>query len=148
MQVADDVSDVPRGTDWPGWVNAALEAGTSTSAGVVTVRLVGREESAALNQAWRNKAGPTNVLAFPALTEGLPQEEAEIGDLIVCLPVAIDEARDQSKSLVSHLAHLAMHGTLHLIGFDHQCDAEANEMETLEIGLMQKFGFADPYATH
>jgi len=148
VQVADDVSDVPGETDWPGWVNAALEVGSSAVSGVVTVRLVGREESAALNQTWRDKAGPTNVLAFPALTEDLPPEEAEIGDLVLCLPVAVDEARAQSKSLVSHLAHLVMHGTLHLIGFDHQCDSEADEMESLEVGLMQKFGFADPYATH
>lgn len=146
VQVAEDVSGVPEEADWSGWVRKAVQAGAHDAAGVVTIRIVNSQESAALNENWRSKSGPTNVLAFPAPADDLPANEAEIGDLVVCLPVAMAEAAEQGKSLIAHLAHLVMHGTLHLLGFDHQHDAEAEQMESVEIELMQELGFEDPYA--
>ena len=125
------------------WVTAAM-AGLS---GEVTLRLVGAEESATLNDRYRGNAKPTNVLAFPA--EPLPMELADdwlpLGDLVLCVPVIAREASDQGKTLEAHWAHMLIHGCLHLRGFDHATTAEAEAMEAEEANLMSVLGFADPY---
>lgn len=143
---------VPRGADFRGWVRAALEAAGSAAPGTLGIRLVGLEEGSALNETWRHKAGPTNVLAFPGpgvgrrapeLPAGVP---AELGDLVICLPVVHREAREQRKTPRAHLAHLVVHGTLHLLGYTHERRADAAEMEALEVQVLAGLGYPNPYS--
>jgi probable rRNA maturation factor len=109
--------------------------------GELGIRVVGSEESRALNERWRGRAKPTNVLSFPADGPRGPQ----IGDIVVCAPVVAREAREQGKALAAHWAHMVVHGTLHLLGFDHARAADARRMEGRERALLARLGFADPY---
>lgn len=141
-------STLPAEREFSGWVNAALSAGNVASAGCVTIRIVDESESTELNSGFREKDKPTNVLAFPAGVPLLPEladEEQEIGDLVICQAVVIREAAEQGKQAGDHFAHLAIHGSLHLAGYDHQDEAEASTMEALEVRVMQSLGFSDPY---
>ena len=110
--------------------------------GELGIRVVGSRESRALNERWRGRAKPTNVLSFPA-SPGLGGRQ--IGDLVVCAPVIAREAREQGKPLASHWAHMIVHGTLHLLGFDHERAADAKRMEGRERALLARIGIADPY---
>ena len=110
--------------------------------GELGIRVVGSRESRALNERWRGRAKPTNVLSFPASPE---QGGRQIGDLVVCAPVIALEAREQGKPIASHWAHMIVHGTLHLLGFDHECAADAKRMEGRERALLARIGIADPY---
>lgn len=113
----------------------------------VTVRIVGIEESAALNAAWRHRSGATNVLSFPV--SGLEQVAPELlGDIVICAPLVAAEAAAQGKSPLAHWAHLVVHGTLHLLGFDHQKASQARAMEALECQLLSALGYPDPYQDH
>jgi probable rRNA maturation factor len=126
------------------WVKAALQSQHLNEADV-SIYLVDEEESQTLNAQYRHKNAPTNVLAFPA---DLP-EELEIpllGDLVVCAPVVEREAIEQGKSLDAHWAHMLVHGSLHLLGFDHINDEDANIMETLETQILTGLGYPPPYA--
>jgi probable rRNA maturation factor len=110
--------------------------------GELGIRVVGSRESRLLNERWRGRAKPTNVLSFPASPgPGFRQ----IGDLVVCAPVVAREAREQGKPLASHWAHMIVHGTLHLLGFDHERAADAKRMESRERALLARIGIADPY---
>jgi probable rRNA maturation factor len=139
VQKATRAARLPRGTDFAGWVRAA-GAGAA-----VTVRLVGWAESRRLNHAWRGKDGPTNVLAFPAGAFPGAGPEPELGDLVVCLPLVHREAREQGKTALQHLAHLVVHGTLHLLGHDHDRAPAARRMEAREARVLGRLGFPDPY---
>ncbi|USE38358.1 rRNA maturation RNase YbeY [Endozoicomonas sp. SCSIO W0465] len=110
----------------------------------ISLLIVDEEEGAELNRQWRGKEGPTNVLSFPA---DLPAELELplLGDLIICVPVVEQEAIEQKKSLSSHWAHMMVHGTLHLLGYDHIDDQEAEEMESLETEILAQLGYPDPY---
>lgn len=110
----------------------------------LTIRIVGETEAAHLNQRWRGKEGPTNVLSFPAaglenIAPGL------LGDVIVCAPVVEREAEQQRKTLQAHWAHMVVHGTLHLLGHDHQNESQAGIMEALEVDILGELGFPNPY---
>jgi probable rRNA maturation factor len=106
------------------------------------IRVVGSGESRALNRRWRGRAGATNVLSFPAArTHGRRQ----LGDIVVCAPVVAREAREQGKALSAHWAHMIVHGTLHLLGFDHVRAADARRMEGRERALLARLGIKDPY---
>ena len=119
------------------WIKAALFADAQ-----LTVRLVDAEEGRTLNRTYRGKDYATNVLTFAyAETEDDPVS----GDLILCCPVIEQEAASQHKTLVSHYAHMIVHGTLHAQGYDHEQDEEAQEMEALETQILARLGFADPY---
>lgn len=153
IQLAADVPALPAGTDFSIWIRASLngaagERGESVLDGAISLRLVGLEEGASLNATWRHKPGPTNVLAFPGpragagLPVGMP---LEYGDLVICLPVVLREAAEQSKAPKSHLAHLVVHGTLHLLGYTHDADADTVRMEALETRILAGLGIADPY---
>ncbi len=107
----------------------------------LTLRMVGTEESQALNRQFRGKDSPTNVLTFGY--EPLPRATA---DLVLCLPVLIEEAQQQGKSVGDHFLHMAAHGALHALGFDHQTEPEALVMEELERALLARLGITDPYA--
>jgi probable rRNA maturation factor len=118
--------------------------------GAVTVRIVDRAEMAELNGAFRDRAGPTNVLAFVASSDGLPAEllaePRHRGDVVVCDPVVREEAARQHKTVAQHYVHLIVHGTLHLAGHDHQEPAEAERMEARERTILARLGLPDPYA--
>jgi len=110
----------------------------------VTVRIVGTDESQALNQQYRGKDKPTNVLSFPfEAPAGITMPLA--GDLVICAPVVENEAREQRKSLEAHWAHMVVHGMLHLQGYDHIEDEDAEVMEALEVRLLAQLGFGNPY---
>lgn len=110
----------------------------------MVVRIVDADESQILNRDYRGKDKPTNVLSFPfEAPPGVPCEH--LGDLVVCLPVLQAEAAAQQKPLNDHFAHLVIHGVLHLQGYDHIEDEEAEQMETLEVELLQRLGITDPY---
>ena len=124
------------------WFKAALPA--SITKAEVTLKIVDREEGASLNQQYREKQGPTNVLSFPYQVPGQPKHQL-LGDLVICAPVVVQEAQAQGKSVDAHWAHLIVHGTLHLLGYDHIEKKEAEEMEGLEIQILKKLGFPSPY---
>ncbi len=110
--------------------------------------MVGPAESRKLNARFRGRDKPTNVLSFPAveLPRALAQDEPRpLGDLVICPQVLRAEAREQKKSLRAHWAHLVVHGSLHLIGYDHEREADANRMERREIAVLRRLGFANPY---
>lgn len=134
---------VPESRALRAWARAAL-AGRRTEA-ALTVRVVGEDEGAALNARFRGKNGPTNVLSFAS--EGIEAiDPAFLGDVVICAPLVIQEAREQRKAVQAHWAHLVVHGVLHLLGFDHDRQRQAAEMEGLEIEILVRLGFSDPYA--
>jgi probable rRNA maturation factor len=126
------------------WALQALAGNTDKTD--VTIRIVNLAEMTELNQTYRGKNGPTNVLSFPA---ELPQEAANefpvLGDIVICAEVVNQEALQQHKPQQSHWAHMVVHGIFHLLGYDHVNDDEAEEMEKREIEVMQQLGFANPY---
>jgi probable rRNA maturation factor len=124
------------------WAEAALagERGART----LGLRIVGAAEGRALNRRWRGKDHATNVLSFGAEPTGL-RGPAPLGDLVICAPVVAREAREQGKPLPAHWAHMVVHGVLHLRGHDHERAREAREMEALEVEILGRLGFGDPY---
>lgn len=110
----------------------------------LTIRVVDEPEMTNLNEQYRQKKGPTNVLAFPS---DLPEELnlPLLGDIVICAPIIAKEAEEQHKEIQAHWAHMIVHGTLHLLGFDHMDDAEADEMEAEEIIILEELGFSNPY---
>ncbi|KLV06471.1 metal-binding heat shock protein [Photobacterium aquae] len=144
LQVATENTDgMPSESDFQQWLDAAIAPFQPDAE--VTIRLVDEEESHALNHQYRGKDKPTNVLTFPFETP--PGVELELlGDLVICRQVVEKEAIEQEKPLSAHWAHMVVHGSLHLLGYDHIEDDEAEEMEGLETEIMQNMGFSDPYA--
>lgn len=133
------------------WVEAALDAASHQAPVALTIRLVDEEEGLLLNQQYRYKKYATNVLSFPYEKPALPEDMADsdepnyLGDLVICMPVVLSEAATQHKLPAIHTAHLVVHGVLHLLGYDHETDAEAERMEQIEINAMQQLGFENPY---
>jgi probable rRNA maturation factor len=128
---------------WVGrWSHAALRgAGAS---GQLCVRVVAPAESRRLNRSYRGKDRPTNVLSFPA-SPAERELASALGDVVICAAVVAREARDQRKTLPAHWAHMVVHGTLHLLGYDHVKRREATRMEGLETVILRGFGYQDPY---
>ncbi len=124
------------------WVDAALEGFNHDTE--IVVRIVDEQESADLNEQYRHKPGPTNILSFPVeVPEGI--ELNLLGDLVICAPVLEKEALEQHKSLTDHWAHIVVHGVLHLLGYDHLDDDEAELMENKEITILNKLNIKNPY---
>nr|WP_264766230.1 rRNA maturation RNase YbeY [Marinobacter fonticola] len=153
MQRASQAPDLPSDEQLSRWANAGWQG---EQAAEVTLRIVDDEESAQLNGQYRQKAYPTNVLSFPfeepegiGSVEGLEGikgiELPLAGDLVICAGVVARETEEQHKTLDAHWAHMVIHGMLHLQGYDHINDREAEEMETLEIRLLADLGFSNPY---
>jgi probable rRNA maturation factor len=146
VQVATDCSELPDTQIVTDWVELATKQREHAE---VVVRLVGEQESAELNEAYRQKKGPTNVLSFPfERPEGLPVDALlndTLGDLVICAPVVLSEAADQGKTPLTHWAHMVIHGCLHLQGYDHVNAKDAQVMETLEIKLLEQIGISNPY---
>ncbi|MFS2124580.1 rRNA maturation RNase YbeY [Pseudomonas sp. Pseusp97] len=144
LQVASQAPGLPSEAQFRLWCELALRQRTNDSE--LTIRLVDEGEGRELNKTWRHKDYATNVLSFPA---DVPDELLDIpllGDLVICAPVVTREAAEQGKSAEAHWAHLVIHGCLHLLGYDHIDDAEAEEMEGLERELLAELGHPDPYA--
>ena len=115
----------------------------------IGIACVDNDESHKLNLEYRGKDKPTNVLSFPS---DLPDEMAQVldsfplGDLVICIPVVLLEAQEQNKTPLAHFTHMLVHGTLHLMGYDHETsEADAEEMEAVEIEILAKLGFDNPY---
>lgn len=155
IQLAADMPALPAGADFPTWIRASLNAAAADREalavdGAVSLRLVGLEEGARLNATWRHKQGATNVLAFPGPRPGVARPAGmplEYGDLVICLPVVFREAAEQEKAPGHHLAHLIVHGTLHLLGYTHDEEADAARMEALETRILAGLRIANPYVT-
>jgi probable rRNA maturation factor len=124
------------------WVRAAL--GPRRAMTELAVRVVGKAESQRLNHRYRRRNRPTNVLSFPA-TVRQAEGWRQLGDLVVCAPVVAAEARELHKSRAAHWAHMIVHGSLHLLGHDHEQRAAAEKMERRERRVLAALGFDDPY---
>ena len=135
IQIASQLANIPTNAQFKKWAKAALRVDTE-----VTVRIVDEAEGRALNLAYRAKDYATNVLTFP-----LTEEPHLMGDIVICAPVVAAEAIAQNKPLTAHYAHLTVHGMLHLCGFDHETEAQAELMEAIEIQILAKLGYANPY---
>ncbi|UGB38992.1 rRNA maturation RNase YbeY [Frateuria soli] len=136
---------VPAPASFRQWVAAALHGAGRRKPAEVAIRIVDAEEGQALNRDYRGKDYATNVLSFPAeLPSGV--DLPLIGDLAICAPVVAREAAEQGKKPRDHWAHLTVHGTLHLLGYDHIRDDEAEAMEALETRILAGLGIANPYA--
>jgi probable rRNA maturation factor len=167
VQMASSRRGVPHARNLNRWAQAASAVAPSARTKkkslprvdkelALTIRVVGAAESRRLNRTWRNKDKPTNVLSFPAAplspgSTGEPplfpaKEFSELGDLAICAPVVAREAREQGKSLQAHWAHMVVHGVLHLLGYDHETDRDAEVMESRETKILAQFGYLDPYA--
>ncbi|BAK75232.1 protein of unknown function [Pseudogulbenkiania sp. NH8B] len=144
LDIRSDAADLPRAADLQRWARAALQADVQKAQ--ISLLLVEGEEGRALNRDYRGKDYATNVLSF-ALNEGetLPGMPL-FGDLVLCVPVVAREAAEQDTPLAAHYAHLTVHGMLHLQGYDHEDDDEAEVMEALETAILAKLGYPDPYA--
>lgn len=145
LQVASEQQQLPDAGTFSEWIKAALPV--EKQDWELTIRVVDLEESQQLNRDYRAKDKPTNVLSFPS---DLPPELniPLLGDIVICAPVVMQEAAEQHKPALAHWAHLTVHGCLHLLGYDHEEDADANIMEALETRILIGLGFADPYTSN
>jgi probable rRNA maturation factor len=142
LQIATEAPDLPSEDDIRRWVEAAV--GDAMAEAQLTVRIVDEAEIRELNATYRGKDYATNVLSFPF--EAPPGVDIPLlGDIVVCAAVVAREAAEQEKPLQAHWAHMVIHGTLHLLGYDHIEEADAEEMEGLEIRLLADLGYANPY---
>ncbi len=144
VQIASESPSLPSPSQFENWLEVGLQ-GLQESA-QLTIRVVDLEEGAALNEQWRNRQGATNVLSFPATDEKQFMPDL-LGDVVICAPVVEREAQEQGKPLEAHWAHLVIHGLLHLLGYDHQDDVQANTMESMETGILATLNYPDPYQT-
>lgn len=147
LQIAVDeaaaaATALPAAGEFQHWIEAVLAPRLDEAE--LTIRIVDETEITELNRQYRGKQGPTNVLSFPF--EAPPGVELPLlGDIIICAAVVAREAAEQEKGPEAHWAHMVVHGTLHLLGYDHIDDGEAEVMETLEIELLASLGYANPY---
>lgn len=145
VEYASTVPNLPDRAAIEQWVRAALE-GHERNAVEIGVRVVDEEEIAELNRRFRKQSGSTNVLAFPFADP--PEVRTNLlGDIVVCAPLVRREAQAQGKHESAHWAHVVVHGTMHLRGYDHRMPGEADVMESLEKRVLEKLGFPDPYAS-
>ena len=135
---------MPAAAQLEQWASLALSS--VDKATELTLRIVDEEEARMLNNTWRNKDYATNVLSFP-IGEALEEDVELLGDIVICAPVVEREAREQNKHVDAHWAHLIVHGVLHLQGYDHENEDDAGIMEKMEITLLYKIGYPNPYET-
>ncbi|RXR08550.1 rRNA maturation RNase YbeY [Pseudoxanthomonas composti] len=140
---------LPAAVSFRKWVAAALKGRIREAD--LAIRIVDAKEGQSLNRHYRGKDYATNVLSFPGeLDEDIKLPPGVtmplLGDLVICAPVVAREAKEQGKPLAAHYAHLTVHGTLHLLGWDHEDDKDAEAMEQLEREILAELGIADPYA--
>ncbi len=140
VQNVSEVAEVPGTDDFRCWAEAAIKRASAE----LVIRVVDRPEAAELNERYRGKPGPTNVLSFPFTAPPGVACDA-LGDIVICAPLVAEEARVQGKSARAHWAHLTIHGVLHLQGFDHEEQPEAEIMEAEETAILAELGFPNPY---
>jgi probable rRNA maturation factor len=145
VQYAVVVTDLPSVDQLQLWVDHALNfINEVQDSPELTLRIVDEIEGRELNHQWRNRDYATNVLSFPF--DCPPEVPLNLlGDIVICAPVVAREAQEQHKLLQAHWAHLVIHGVLHLLGYDHLTDDEAQEMEALEIAILQQLNYSNPY---
>ncbi len=136
LEFVSRLADPPEG-------EGGLPVSPAQGEGNIAILLTDDAAVADLNQRFRGKAGPTNVLSFPAP----PNPEGQVGDIALAYGVCAREAAEQGKALDQHLSHLVAHGVLHLLGYDHESDGEAEAMEALERSVLETLGVPDPYAS-
>ena len=143
LDVQREVDALPKDEELLKWVTETLifEKHGDTE---LTIRFVDEKESAELNEQYRHKSGSTNVLSFPFETPAEVELDL-LGDLVICTDVVKKQALEQKKEELAHWAHMVVHGTLHLLGYDHLTDAEAVVMENKEIKILSQLGYTDPY---
>ena len=142
LQIASEAQTLPHPSQFREWVATALNDRFETAE--LTIRIVDIDEMAELNENFRKKQGPTNVLSFPA--EHNPAFDSTLlGDIVICAPVVQQEANDGNIELLSHWAHMVVHGTLHLLGYDHMNKDDAEVMESLETQILTDLGYPAPY---
>lgn len=143
LDVQREVNALPKDEDLLRWVSEILMTENKSDT-ELTIRFVSEEEISDLNETYRNKKGSTNVLSFPF--EAPDEVELNLlGDLVICTDVVKKEATQQHKEEIAHWAHMVVHGTLHLLGYDHQTDEQADVMESKEIKILSQLGYSDPY---
>jgi len=143
VQYASAATGLPSEADLRRWALTALQPERTKAE--LTIRIVDAAESQALNRDYRQQDRPTNVLSFPF--EAPPGVISDLlGDLVICAPVVAQEALEQEKPLAAHWAHMVVHGILHLLGYDHEADEEAERMEALEIERLALLGIENPYS--
>ncbi|CAH9014344.1 rRNA maturation RNase YbeY [Candidatus Nitrosacidococcus sp. I8] len=138
-----NAKNFPSKPDFKLWVNTTLVGYPKDTQ--ITIRIVDSQEMEDLNWRYRGKKGTTNILSFPIGNDSTTSHKIPLGDLIICAPVVAREALDQNKDEKSHWAHLTIHGVLHLLGFDHQYENEAQYMEAKEIDILKQLGYPHPY---
>ena len=141
VQFATKAKNLPSAKQLTSWAEFTLKK-TRQNNKTLLIRIVNKKEIHALNKTYRHKDKPTNVLAFPYETES---KTNFLGDIIICAPIIKAEAIAQNKSLSAHWAHMILHGSLHLLGYDHLKKADARRMEALEIQILKKLGYNNPY---
>jgi probable rRNA maturation factor len=144
LQIALAMPGLPDEAHFRRWAEAALMGAGYEKDAELTLRIVNEAESTALNEAYRHKQGPTNVLSFPFTAPPEVDGSPLLGDIVICAPVVLREAISQNKPAEAHWAHLVAHGVLHLLGYDHD-EIQAAAMESLEIRILTDLGYADPY---
>ena len=142
IQIATESPNIPTETQLQLWIDTALDKHNKDTE--LVIRIVDSDECAKLNSEYRHKSGPTNILSFPV---EIPKyiEMNLLGDLVICASVLEKEAHEQQKNLHDHWAHIVIHGVLHLLGFDHITDEEADLMEQKEIYLLTQLNIKNPY---
>jgi probable rRNA maturation factor len=146
IQRATTSINTPDDDQFQLWINAIPVRQDNNF--VLSIRIVEEPEARRFNRQYRNRDYATNVLSFPVeLPAGLPADvrQTQLGDLLICAPVVVREARQQKRPETDHWAHLTIHGILHLLGHDHEQDDQATVMEALEIEILNELGIADPY---
>jgi probable rRNA maturation factor len=144
LQIIAQSTELPSQQLFQQWIETVLAGRKDETE--LTIRIVDEDESQALNHQYRDKDKPTNVLSFPFVAP--PGVEINLlGDLIICANVVKNEAIEQQKTLIAHWAHMVTHGCLHLLGYDHINSDDAQVMERIEIDILLKQGFNNPYAT-
>jgi probable rRNA maturation factor len=142
LQIATSIQTLPHPAQIREWVNVALWKRVDTAE--LTIRIVDEEESTQLNEQYRHKVGPTNVLSFPYVEQpGIISRY--IGDIIICAPLVETEAKTHNKPLLAYWAHMVTHGILHLLGYDHITDEESTDMQGVETAILHQLGFPPPY---
>jgi len=142
FQIVSESEIIPQQVLFKTWVDAVLKDETQDSE--IVIRIVDEEEMILFNEQYRGKKGSTNILSFPfEAPEGMDSDL--LGDLLLCASVVEAEAQQQNKMLANHWAHMIVHGVLHLIGYDHIKDKEAEEMEALEIKILKSIKIDNPY---
>ncbi len=144
VQRVSAVSQQPDDNSLQHWVQTALELESLSGQIELCVRIVDEAEISTLNQQYRQRSAPTNVLSFSA--ENIPQIPVHmLGDLVICATVVNQESQQQNKTIDAHWAHMVIHGVLHLCGYDHINDIDAQQMESRELAILNKLGFSNPY---